>query len=342
MKNILIVGAGYSGSVIGRILAEHGLKITIIDKRNHIGGNAFDYTDDLGIRVHKYGPHLFHTSNQKVVDFLSQFTEWTPYLHKVKALLKDGRFATLPVNAESANMVGKENVIDIFVRPYSEKMWGMKLEDISTDIINRVPIREDLNELYFPNDHFQNLPTHGYTKMFENILNHPKISISLNTQFEKNMEKDFDYIFNSMPIDEYYEYLYGELPYRSLKFHIQQIPMPKILPVCQVNFTHEGKFTRVSEWKNLPNHGTNNFNTTVTFEEPCDYKDNNHERFYPVKDSNGKNREIYNKYAQLEHPKMTFIGRLGLYAYLDMDQCVNSALKTAEQFLTKHKIPKNS
>lgn len=339
MRNILIVGAGFSGSVIARLLAEQGFHITLIDKRPHIGGNAFDSFNEHGIRVHQYGPHIFHTSNTKVFEFLSRFTTWLPYQHKVKAILNDGRLVTLPVNAETTEIVGKENVIDTFFRPYTEKMWGMKLEDVSPDILNRVPIRDDLNELYFPNDTIQCMPENGYTAMFEKMLNHPNIRIQLNSEFQKSMEVEFDFIFNSMPIDVYYNYEFGELPYRSIKFHTQHIPAVKLFPVSNVNFTHTGKFTRLTEWKNYPNHGDNEVYSTLTFEEPCDYKDNNHERYYPVKDSNGKNREIYNKYAQLNHPKMVFIGRLGLYAYLDMHQCVNAALITAEQFLSKHPNP---
>lgn len=338
IMNILIVGAGFSGAVIARELAEAGFSITIIDKRNHIAGNAFDYNNELGIRIHKYGPHLFHTNNEKVYDWLSKFTEWIPYKHKVKALLDDGRYVTLPVNKETKNIVGEKNIVDTFIRPYSEKMWGVKLEELDPQILSRVPIRDDDNEYYFPNDEFQVMPKHGYTKLFHNILDHSNIEVILNTEFNKNMVANFEHIFNSMPIDEYYDFCYGELPYRSIKFTNINLPMPKVLPETVVNFTHDGPQTRVTEWKNVPNHGITNNWTTLTYEEPCDYKQNNMERFYPVKDINGHNRELYKKYAEISNLKMSFIGRLGMYSYLDMHQCINAALSISNDFYIKNRL----
>jgi UDP-galactopyranose mutase len=332
-RKILIVGAGFSGAVIARELAEKGYIIDIIDKRNHIGGNAFDFVNNQGIRIHKYGPHLFHTNNKRVFDWLSKFTEWVPYKHKVKALLKDGTYVTLPVNKHTITIVGKEKLIEIFVRPYSEKMWGIKLEEIDPQVFNRVPFRDDDNEYYFPNDEFQYMPADGYSKLFENILNHENISIRLDTPYVKDMENNYLHCFNSMPIDEFYQYCYGELPYRSIKFETINLPLPIALPSAVVNFTHEGPNTRVTEWKHIPGHGNNPYETTLTFETPCDYKENNFERFYPVKNANGENRELYLKYAEIKNDKMTFTGRLGLYAYLDMDQCVNNALITAYKFI---------
>ena len=333
---ILVVGAGFSGAVIARQLTQDGHNVTIIDKRDHIGGNCYDYVDANRIRVHKYGPHLFHTNNKDVVDYLSRFTEWVEYKHKVKAILSDGQYVTLPVNAETASIVGKENVIDTFIRPYTKKMWGMDIEELDPDIINRVPIRDDMNELYFPNDEYQLMPVDGYTALFEKMLDHPLITIKLSTEFDKSMEDDYDFIFNSMPIDQYYDYQFGELPYRSIKFENVSLPTPKALPVATVNFTHNGPYTRVTEWKNIPNHGIDDAHTTLTYEMPCDYKDNNLERYYPVKDKDGKNRELYKKYAELNHPKMEFIGRCGLYVYIDMHMAVASALATAKRFLNTH------
>lgn len=336
MKKILIVGAGFSGAVVARELAEAGYKTTIIDKRNHIAGNSYDYENELGIRIHKYGPHLFHTNNKKVYDWLSKFTEWTPYKHKVKALLDDGRYVTLPVNKETKNIVGEKNIVDTFIRPYSEKMWGMKLEELDPQILNRVPIRDDDNEYYFPNDEYQVMPKQGYTHLFNNILKHRNIEVLLNTDFSKDMEDNFEHIFNSMPIDEYYNFCYGELPYRSIKFTNINLPMPRVLPETVVNFTHNGPQTRVTEWKKISNHGITNTWTTLTYEEPCDYKDNNLERYYPVKDNSGNNKKLYDKYKTIENIKTTFIGRLGLYAYLDMHQCINNALIITQNFITKN------
>jgi UDP-galactopyranose mutase len=217
-------------------------------------------------------------------------------------------------------------------------MWGMKLEELDPNVLKRVPIRNDLNEYYFPNDEFQFMPKDGYTEIFNNILDHPNIKVKLNTSFSRRMEKDFEHIFCSMPIDEYYENIHGPLPYRSIKFTDVHFPTSFILPNSVVNFTHTGPETRVTEWKHLPNHGVNELKTTLTYETPCDYTENALERYYPVKDISGYNRDLYLKYKNIENPKVTFIGRLGLYAYLDMDQCINSALSTVQQFLRKCKI----
>jgi UDP-galactopyranose mutase len=334
--NILVVGAGFSGAVVARELATIGCQVTIIDKRNHIAGNAYDYVNDFGIRIHKYGPHLFHTSNKEVVAWLSQFTEWIPYKHKVKAMLQDGRLVTLPVNKETANIVGHENILDIFYRPYSRKMWGIELDDLDHEIISRVKIRDDLNDLYFPGDSFQALPKNGYTDLIEKILDHKRIQINLNTTFKNGMENNFDYTFNSMPIDEYFNYKYGQLPYRSIKFHTSTIGVPKLFPVSVINFTHAEKYTRVTEWKNLPNSIFNSAFTTITVEEPCDYKENDLERYYPIKDKMGQNKETYKKYLSEVPNNMIFIGRCGLYAYLDMHQAINSALIFAKKFIAEN------
>ncbi len=329
---ILIVGAGLSGVTIARELADNGHKVHVIDRRDHIAGNAHDYINEHGIRVHKYGPHLFHTNNKKVFQWLTRFTDWVEYHHKVKAQLKDGRYVTLPVNKETKDIVGEENVLDIFFRPYTKKMWGVELDKLNPDIINRVPIRDDDNELYFPDDKIQYMPRQGYTKMVENILHHHNITVDLKVHFNKLLEKEYDHVFNSMPIDEYYEFKYGKLPYRSIKFETISLPIPKALPTAVVNFTHNGPKTRVTEWKNIPCHGDNRYMTTLTFEEPCDYLENNLERYYPVKDASGNNKKTYEKYKKLQSKNMTFIGRCGLYAYLDMHQAINSSLAIAKRF----------
>ena len=329
---ILIVGAGLSGSVIARELAEDGHAVEVIDQRDHVAGNAYDYVNRHGIRVHKYGPHLFHTSNEEVWNYLSHFTNWLPYKHKVKALLDDGRYVTLPVNKYTKEAVGEENVLDVFFRPYTKKMWGVSLDELNPNIINRVPIRDDDNEYYFPDDKYQAIPTEGYTAMVQRMLNHENIAVYLNEKFDKSEEVDYDHIFNSMPIDVYYDCMYGELPYRSIKFHNFDIFMHKCLPTATVNFTHDGPYTRVTEWKNIVGHGDNPYITSMTFEEPCDYKDNNYERYYPVKDMAGKNKELYQAYKEIKNERTTFIGRCGLYAYLDMHQAVNSALSIVRNF----------
>jgi UDP-galactopyranose mutase len=337
LKEILVVGAGFSGATIARELASNGYNVHVIDVRDHVAGNAYDYTNKHGIRIHKYGPHLFHTNNKRVFEWLSRFTGWVEYRHKVKALLENGRYVTLPVNQETKQIVGEENVLDIFFRPYTKKMWGVELDELNPEIINRVPIRDDLNELYFPNDEFQFMPKNGYTELVKNILDHQNITISLNTRYDKNEYIHYDHIFNSMPIDEYFDYIHGNLPYRSIKFEHVDLSLPSVLPVATVNFTHDGPHTRVTEWKKLPGHGDNKYITTLTFETPCDYLENNLERYYPVKDREGKNRLLYEKYKTEQPQNMTFIGRCGLYSYLNMDQAINSALAVSNRFLKKEK-----
>jgi UDP-galactopyranose mutase len=330
---ILVVGAGFAGATVARELADAGYRVEVIDRRSHIAGNAFDEINALGIRVHRYGPHIFHTNNERVVQWLSRFTEWIPYRHKVKAALADGRLVTLPVNRETRDIVGEANVLDTFFRPYTRKMWGVELEALSPDILNRVPVRDDLNEDYFPNDAFQAMPTQGYTAVVARILDHPRISIALDTVYSHDLARGYAHVFNSMPIDEYHDFVLGELPYRSIRFHTFDFPTARLYPVSVVNFTHTGPHTRVTEWRNFPGHGEHHAFTTLTFEEPCDYRDNHRERFYPVKDLAGANRDVYQRYAALPAPRTTFIGRCGLYAYLDMHQAISSALATARRYL---------
>ncbi len=322
-QNILVVGAGLSGSVVARRLAEDGHIITVIDQRSHIGGNCFDYKID-NVRVHMYGPHLFHTNNVKVVEWLSQFTEWVEYRHKVKAFYQN-TFLTLPPNKQTQDIL-KDKLVDVIYKPYTQKMWGTL--DIHKDILSRVKIRDDDNEFYFPNDRYQLLPKDGYTTIFLKILNHNNIKLITNTTFVKGMETNYDHIFNSMPIDQYYNYQYGELPYRSIKFH-NKTTNDFIMPTPVVNFTDNSIFTRVTKWDMFPNHGKGEL---YTLEEPCDCKDNNMERYYPVKDVDGFNKVVYNRYKIIKNTKVTFIGRCGLYTYLDMDMAISSAFAILKKY----------
>ncbi len=330
----MVVGAGFAGSVIARELADSGLSVDVVDQRDHIAGNAYDFVNDVGIRVHKYGPHLFHTSNTTVIQWVNRFARWVPYRHKVKALLPDGQFVTLPANAETLQVVGRDKILDVLFRPYTRKMWGLELEQLDRSVLDRVPIRDDLNEYYFPDDSFQALPLEGYSALVQKILHHPSISVHLGVRFEPQASTgSYEHVFNSTPIDEYFEYRFGSLPYRSIRFHTLTLPVPRLLPTSTVNFTHDEPYTRVTEWKHLPNSSGHPAFTTVTVEEPCDYVDNFMERYYPVKDADGVHRQTYRRYREVVPPTMTFIGRCGLYAYLDMDQAIHSSLSAARKFL---------
>ena len=255
----------------------------------------------------------------------------------MKAQLHDGTYVTLPVNKETKEIVGEENIISTFFAPYTYKMWGKTIEELDPSILKRIPSRDDDNEFYFPNDLYQVLPKNGYTRVFELILDQKNITTITSQRFNRSMEKEYDHVFNSMPIDDYFGYAYGTLPYRSIKFHHVDLPMTKVLPTGTVNFTHDGPYTRVTEWKNLPCHGMNDKYTTLTYEEPCDYMVNDFQRYYPVKDVNGENRKKYEQYKKLTRSNMTFIGRCGMYVYIDMHQAINSALATAEKFLENNK-----
>ena len=415
-KRALVVGAGFAGAVVARELAEAGWKVLVIDKRNHIAGNAYDYINEHGIRVHKYGPHLWHGNSELSQEWVNQFTDWVPYKHKVQALLPNGKHVPLPVNAttilevfknefsefvkvgnpatedywgyqdpdigdyyiytprayeafiESKRVdikpediknsrehveasVGKE-LCELFFAPYTKKMWDMDLSDLPASVAARIPTKTDHDPYYFPKDKYQCLPAEGYTKMFENIFNHENITVKLCVsrdqlpQFTDGQgyvvhipewkDTEFDAIFTAEPIDTYYNCDLGELPWRSIKCHVHSFPLPQALPASVVNFTHDGPFTRVTEWKQLPAHGGNPYWTTLTFEEPCDYKNNDMERYYPVKTSHevDPNRELYKQYRErAKADGIHFIGRCGTYTYTDMSPCVNSTLTYVRKFL---------
>ena len=339
MKKILVVGAGLSGATVARVLADRGdFEITVIDKKSHVAGNCYDYVSDEGIRIHRYGPHLFHTNNQEIFEWLSRFTEWVEYRHKVRAMLKSGELVVLPVNRKTADKVGRENIIDIFFRPYTEKMWGVPLELVNPDILNRVKVKDDLNEFYFPDDRWQALPKDGYTALVNNILNHPNILVCLNTPYKKKMGDGFDFIFNSMPIDECFHSCFGSLGYRSVKFHTLKVPMPHVIPTATVNFTHSGPYTRITEWNNLPNspmYGHPVFETILTCEEPVAYT-NGVEPMYPMGGVDANNVELYRKYLEMVPDNMVFIGRCGLYRYFDMDDAVANSMSSAQEYIETH------
>lgn len=363
-KPILIVGAGFAGAVHARTLADAGYKVHVIDKRPHIGGNAYDAVDENGIRVHVYGPHLFHTKNQAVVDWLRRFGRWTPYVHKVRVLLPSGATAPLPINRETVNIVhGKAlsteeevkaflasiarpierpqnaadylysrigaDLTDLFFRPYTRKMWRMELEEMAASVVQRIPINYDDTDTYFDRDQIQMMPVDGYTAVFRAILDHPSIRFELGRPFEKGIERDYGHCFTAMPIDEYFDFSEGELPYRSIRFHPRTASAAPEQSWSVTNFTDDGPITRETAWHKLPHHverETGRF--TFTAEEPCDYKDNGMERYYPVKTADGRFQARYDRYKALaaDLKDLSFIGRCGTYQYLDMDQVINQSL----------------
>lgn len=370
-RRILVVGAGFAGAVYARELAQAGFSVTVIDRRSHIAGNAYDEETGAGIRLHRYGPHLFHTNNARVVEWLRRFGEFLPYEHRVVACLADGRHVPLPINLHTLEAIfgvtisGEEEaqcllagqaeaieapqnaeeyllsrigrrLTDIFFAPYTRKMWGLDLAALSADVVKRIPIRYDTDDRYFPNDEFQLLPSQGYTRLFENILDHENINVILNTPFEEAMRAAYLHCFNSMAIDEYFGEVHGPLPYRSIRFHHRLVPRSVAGLAATVNFTDDQPFTRETDWSLLPGHilrpGPEKI---LTLEEPCDYRDNNHERYYPVKSTDGAEQVLLEKYRAMAAllPDMTFIGRCGTYMYLDMHQVINQSLAGVREWL---------
>lgn len=327
---VLVVGAGFTGATIARILAENGVQVDIIDQRDHIGGNAYDCVNEHGITVHKYGAHIFHTNNQRVFDWLSQFIPWVPYEHRVKAMLSTGELVTFPPNNETLERV--PDIIGTLYKPYTEKMWGVPFDSVAKSVIDRVKVRLDNGDLYFPNHKIQAIPKYGYTNLFECILDHTNIRVTLNTEFDLSFERDYDHVFASMPIDQYYYCKFGKLPYRSIEFRTVDLPCPRVFPVSVVNFTHTGPETRVIEWKNFPAHGVNDSVTTLTYEIPKQAT-TWAECYYPV--NNEETALMYKQYSEIPNNKVTFVGRCGKYVYIDMDQAVNQGISAAINFLRK-------
>lgn len=376
MKPVLVVGAGFAGAVYARTLADHGIDVHVIDRRPHIGGNAYDEVMPNGTRIHRYGPHLFHTNMKHVVDWMKRFGSFVPYEHRVQALLDNGQCVPLPINRATVNaifnvslasgeemcsflqkqsipceaprnaaeylyaQIGKQ-LTDLFFRPYTRKMWEMDLEDLDAAVVKRIPICYGDDDRYFPDDTYQILPEHGYTAVFQNILDHPRITVTLDTPFGRGFCKDYSHCFNSMAIDEYFNETLGQLPYRSLHFHHrEETETYKCGEAPIINFTDDRPYTRQTDWSRMPCHAARNTLRTLTLEQPCDYRDNGHERYYPVKTSDGRFEALYQRYCALaeKEPHMTFIGRCGTYRYLDMHQVINQSLKGAEMWLENNRL----
>ncbi len=369
---VLIVGAGLAGSTIARILAENSIKVIIVEKRNHLAGNIYDFVNQNNERIHKYGPHLLHCSkNSEALFFLSRFTKWVKYEHKVRALLNNGKTTPLPINKttledvfqksfndenetkEFLESIRKKDLVpknsdqlfqssvgeklsNIFFRPYTKKMWGINADQLEVSIGARLPVRTNNDERYF-NDQFQALPKYGYTSMVEKMLDHKNIQVNLNSPFIKGMEKDFFHSFLSIPIDEFFNFQYGQLPYRSIIFE-QKLENKKDLEVPVINFTDKSQYTRKTQWNLFPN--SYNFKgelKTITYEKPCSMESNPGEYYYPVQTIQSKKK--YYKYLDLakNNLSITFIGRTGLFKYIDMVPAVQMHISISKSFLKRIK-----
>ena len=356
----LVVGAGISGAIMAeRIASELKEPVTIIDAREHIGGNCYDYRDKNGIMIHKYGPHIFHTSNKKVWDYLSRFTKWHPFFLKVQAYI-DGKTIPFSFNLNSLqkcfptamadclsqkliDIVGYGNRISILklreqkdknlsfladyiyqkgFLNYYKKQWGVSPEDLDPSIADRVPISISTSDDYFV-DKYQGIPKEGYTVMIEKIIDNPLIELKLNTPYDAK-EFEADNIYYTGPIDEFFRYELGELPYRSLTFDIREENTPYFQSSVVVSYPNNYDFTRICEHKYFLDDKSDK--TVISLEYPAAFERGKNERYYPIPCP--KNHELYNKYLEKAKafPHVYFFGRLGDYKYYNMDLAVARVL----------------
>lgn len=363
MFDYLIVGAGFAGSVLAERLASVGKKILIVDKRSHIGGNAFDQFDDAGVLYHPYGPHIFHTNSLEVYTYLGRFTQWRPYQHKVLGLV-DGNLVPVPFNLNSLQqlfppsyaakleqkLVAKygysvkvpilkmreeedsdlkflaEYVYKNVFAGYTQKQWERSPEELDASVTARVPVAISRDDRYF-GDTYQAMPLHGYTRMFQNMLAHPNIKIMLNTDYREVIGfVPFERMIYTGPVDAFFEHKFGHLPYRSLEFKHLNLEQAQYQAVGTVNFPNNYDYTRITEVKHLT--GQNHPRTTITYEFPKAEGD----PYYPIPmpDNNALYKR-YEKEAATLAPKITFVGRLATYKYYNMDQIVAQALTTFKQ-----------
>ncbi len=367
----LVVGAGYAGSIMAeRLATQCGQRVLVIDRRDHIAGNAYDYYDEHGILCHRYGPHIFHTQAEKVWQYLSQFTEWRPYEHRVLADV-DGQLLPIPINRDTVNrLYGLEleteedmeaflaeraepreriensedtvvakvgwDLYEKFFRGYTRKQWERDPSELNASVCARIPIRFNQDDRYFT-DEYQALPAEGYTAMFERILDHPNVEVRVNTSLDSVRDQiQHDHLVYTGPIDEYFGHQFGPLPYRSLHFEFQNHPTPgggMVQPTGAINFpSADIPYTRITEMRYIT--GQEAESSTLAVEYPRTEGD----PYYPVPQP--ENRELYKRYEALgaEEPSVTFVGRLARYQYLNMDQVVGQALSTFEKLVESGKV----
>jgi UDP-galactopyranose mutase len=360
----LIVGAGFAGSVLAERLASVlNQRVLLVDKRPHIGGNAYDRHDDNGVLVHPYGPHIFHTNSADIFEYLSQFTEWRPYQHRVLASV-DGQLVPMPINLDTVNKlyglsltsfelekffesvaekkeqvktsedvvvnkVGRE-LYNKFFRGYTRKQWGMDPSELDASVTARVPTRTNRDDRYFT-DTFQAMPLHGYTRMFEKMLAHPNIKVMLNTDYREVADLlPWKHMVYTGPVDAFFNFKYGKLPYRSLEFRHQNLKQERFQPVGTVNYPNDYGYTRISEFKHIT--GQEHPTTSIVYEYPRAEGD----PYYPV--PKAENAELYRKYeAEADAlDDVTFVGRLATYKYYNMDQVVAQALTAFKRLQERH------
>jgi UDP-galactopyranose mutase len=362
--DVLVVGAGLAGSTIAeRCAAEFGANVLLVDRRPHLAGNCHDPVGADGLRYHQYGPHIFHTNSEQVVDYLSAFTEWRSYVHRVLANV-DGRLVPIPINRTTINAlydldldeagvasflervalpraeirtsedvilsrVGRE-LYERFFRGYTRKQWGLDLSQLSAGVAARIPVRFDTDDRYFTDKH-QAMPAEGYTRLFENLVAHEHIEVRLGVDFRSLRDSlRPDHVVYSGPVDEYYDYCYGKLPYRSLRFEHEHLPGTRqYQAVGTVNYPNDHDYTRITEFKHLT--GEQHPGTSIVREYPQSEGD----PYYPI--PRPENEALFRRYRERANAEgsTTFVGRLAEYRYYNMDQVVGAALTASERIVAK-------
>lgn len=358
----VVVGAGFAGSVLAERLAnDAGATVLLVDRRFHVGGNAYDHYDDHGVLVHKYGPHIFHTNARPIIEYLSRFTEWRPYQHRVLASV-DGQLVPLPINLDTINRLyglsldgpgleaffearrqrretiatSEDVIVDRigtelyhkFFRNYTRKQWGLDASELDSSVISRVPIRTNRDDRYFT-DTYQLMPLQGYTRLFERMLAHPRIHILLNTDWREVRDGvRYRKLVFTGPVDEFFDHTHGRLPYRSLRFEHRTHDGARFQQAPVINFPNEYDYTRVTEFKWLT--GQEHDKTSIVYEFPTSEGD----PYYPI--PRPENAAIYKKYqiATKACPGVWFVGRLATYRYYNMDQVVGQAVATYQRIRT--------
>lgn len=360
-SDFLIVGAGFAGSTLARCLADAGRNILLIERRQHVGGNAYDKVDLQGVLVHVYGPHIFHTNAPRIVEFLGRFTRWRLYEHRVRACV-DGTLYPFPINLDTLNalyglaldehgaqeylnrvreprqpLLSSQDVVvdrvgwDLYQRffaGYTRKQWGIDAAQLSAGVTSRIPVRTNRDDRYFT-DSFQGVPLQGYSALFENMLDHPRIHVELGTDHAVARQQiSAAHTVYTGPVDSYFDYCYGRLPYRSLHFEHQHISeVTQFQPVGTVNYPNEHDYTRITEFKHLT--GQDHPGTSIVREYPRAEG----EPYYPI--PTATNEAQYQRYKALadQESGVTFVGRLAQYRYYNMDQVVAAALTLADRLL---------
>lgn len=364
----LVVGAGFTGATVARRLAEEcGKRVLLIDRRAHLAGNAYDERDENGILVHRYGPHIFHSNSTRVVQFLSRFTAWRHYEHRVQALI-EGRFVPLPFGlraidivfpaARATNLKAKlievhgmgatipvlklvespeadlrdlgEFVLEKVFRGYSIKQWGIGPEQLNPSVTARVPILVSDDDRYF-RDSFQGMPVDGYTALFERMLDHPNISVVLDTSFEQltKAERSLPTVFTG-PIDSFYGESHGALPYRSIEFAYETVGMPRVQPCGTLNYPSDFDYTRTTELSWMT--GDVSPVSVLVREFPCPYRVDQNEPLYPMPTPESEIiAQAYKREAKRSKGHVWFAGRLGDYQYYNMDQACARALSLVDK-----------